>query len=39
MKHDPFEFQGLTRAELWWRIVFLVTLIAVLILDLYYWRP
>jgi hypothetical protein len=39
MKNDLFEFHGLTRAERFWRIIFLVALIAVLGLDLYYWRP
>jgi hypothetical protein len=39
MKNDLFEFHGLTRAERWWRIVFLLALIVVLGLDLYYWRP
>jgi hypothetical protein len=39
MKHDPFEFYGLTRAERWWRIVLLSALVIVLCLDLFYWRP
>ena len=38
MRHDLFEFHGLTRADRFWRIVFLVALIAVLGLDVFYWR-
>jgi hypothetical protein len=39
MRHDPFEFHGLTGAERWWRIAFLLALVIVLCLDLFYWRP
>jgi hypothetical protein len=39
MKHDPFEFHFLTRAERWWRTAFLLALVIVLCLDLFYWRP
>ena len=39
MKHDPFEFHGLTRGELAWRIVFLLAILAVLAYDLLIARP
>jgi len=40
MKHDPFEFstKGMTFADKAWRVLFLVSIIAVLIADLFYWR-
>ena len=39
MKHDPFEFHGLTRGELASRIALLVFFIAVLAYDLFIGRP
>jgi hypothetical protein len=41
MKHDPFEFnaKGMTVADKAWRVLFLVSIIAVLIADFLYWRP
>lgn len=40
MRHDIFEFNGqMSRSEVTWRVVFLLTLIAVLLLDIFYWRP
>lgn len=40
MKHDPFDFGvGLTVLERLWRIVLLLALIAVLVADLFFWRP
>lgn len=39
MKHDLFEFHGLTRGELAWRIALLVFFIAVLAYDLLIGRP
>jgi hypothetical protein len=29
----------MTRGEIFWRVVFLTTVCAVLLLDLFYWRP
>lgn len=40
MKHDPFEYNGnMTRMEMFWRVLLLAILIAVSVLDLFYWRP
>lgn len=41
MKHDPFEFDAtdMTRGQRLWRIAFLLACIAVLVLDLTYWKP
>jgi hypothetical protein len=40
MKHDPFDFKPeLTNRERAWRIVLLLAFIAVLMLDMFYWRP
>ncbi len=41
MKHDIFEFSavGMTTTQRAWRVAFLLALIAVLLLDLYVWRP
>jgi hypothetical protein len=41
MKHDIFEFSavGMTIAQRAWRFAFLLALIAVLVLDLFFWRP
>ncbi len=41
MKHDIFEFSavGMTTPQRAWRVAFLLALIAVLVLDLYVWRP
>ena len=41
MKHDLFEFNAtnMTLSQIIWRVVFLLSLIAVLIMDLFYWRP
>jgi hypothetical protein len=39
MKHDPFEFTGMTVADKLWRVLFLFITIAVLCADLFIWRP
>lgn len=41
MKHDLFEFNalGMTRWQRAWRVLLLLSLIAICILDLFYWRP
>ena len=41
MKHDIFEFNmtTMTRADIVWRVVFLLALIAVLAYDLFVGRP
>lgn len=41
MKHDLFEFsmEEMTFADKFWRIVFLIFAIGVLMLDLIFWRP
>ena len=40
MKHDIFDFNPrMTRAQRAWRIALLIAAIAVLGLDLFYWRP
>jgi hypothetical protein len=41
MKHDLFEFNmnRMRIEDIAWRVAFLVALIAVLALDLFYWRP
>lgn len=38
MKNDLFEFHGLTRAQCAWRIVVIAAIVAVLLLDVYFWR-
>lgn len=39
MKHDLFEFHGLTRGERAWRIAFLLFCIGALAYDLFIGRP
>lgn len=41
MKHDIFEFNmtTMTRADIFWRVVFLLALVAVLAYDLFIGRP
>lgn len=40
MKHDIFDFHhDMTWAQRMWRIAFLVFAIAVLVADLFFWRP
>lgn len=41
MRHDIFEFDAkdMTWQDRAWRIAFLLSLIAVLVMDLMYWRP
>lgn len=41
MKHDIFEFtaEGMTPRQRATRVAFLLALIAVLVLDLFVWRP
>ncbi len=40
MKHDPLDFHhDMTCSQRFWRIAFLMLLIAVLLADLFYWRP
>lgn len=40
MKHDIFEFftPGMTSGQRFWRVVFLLVLVIVLVLDLFVWR-
>lgn len=40
MKHDIFEFnaENMTVADKLWRVLFLLSIIAVLIADLFFWR-
>ena len=40
MKHDPFEFnvKDMTVADKLWRVLFLMSIIAVLIADIFFWR-
>jgi len=40
MKHDPFEFnsENMTVADKLWRVLFLLSIIAVLIADIFFWR-
>jgi hypothetical protein len=39
MKHDLFEFNPqMTRTEIFWRVALLGLAIAVLILDVFFWR-
>lgn len=40
MRYDIFEFSGeMTRSDRAWRVAFLLALIAVLLMDLFVWRP
>jgi hypothetical protein len=41
MKYDLFDFttEGMTLAQRAWRVALLLACIAVLVLDLYVWRP
>lgn len=42
MKRDPFDFSNLrdaTKGEIAWRVAFLLTIIVVVSLDLFVWRP
>lgn len=41
MKHDIFEFDPtrMTRGQIFWRVVFLLAIIAVLAYDLFIGRP
>jgi hypothetical protein len=41
VKHDIFELnaKGMTFADRAWRVAFLLACIAVLALDLFFWRP
>jgi hypothetical protein len=40
MRYDIFELHGdMTPGQRAWRVVFLLALIAVLLLDLFVWRP
>ena len=40
MKHDIFDLNPhMTFLERAWRVAFLLASVAVLLLDLYYWRP
>jgi hypothetical protein len=41
MKHDIFEFtsEGMTSAQRAWRVAFLLACVAVLVFDLFVWRP
>ena len=40
MKHDPFEFnaENMTVGDKLWRVLFLLSIIAVLIADIFFWR-
>lgn len=41
MKHDIFEFNmtTMTPAERFFRVLFLLAIIGVVLMDLLYWRP
>lgn len=40
MKHDLFDFgAGMTHGQRAWRIALLIAVIAVLLADLFVWRP
>lgn len=41
MSHDPFDVfsAGLTISGRLWRIAFLAAVVAVILLDLFIWRP
>jgi hypothetical protein len=41
MRYDIFDFttEGMTLAQRAWRVAFLLALVAVLVLDLFVWRP
>jgi hypothetical protein len=41
MKHDIFEFcaQDMTTGDRFFRVVFLLALLAVVALDIFVWRP
>ena len=39
MRNDLFDYAGLTPGQRAWRIAVLLALIAVLMLDLFVWRP
>lgn len=40
MKHDVFDFHhDMSASEIFWRALFLIIIIAVLVLDLFVWRP
>jgi hypothetical protein len=40
MRYDIFELHGdMTTGQRAWRVAFLLALIAVLLLDLFVWRP
>jgi len=40
MKHDIFEFnaENMTVADKLWRVLFLMSIIALLIADIFFWR-
>lgn len=41
MKHEIFEFnsQDMSAIDIFWRVVLLGCVLAVLLADLFYWRP
>jgi hypothetical protein len=40
MKYEIFEFHGdMTASEIFWRVLLLSGIIAVVVLDLFVWRP
>jgi hypothetical protein len=40
MKHDIFEFSAdMSYADRLWRILFLLSIIGTVLMDLFFWRP
>jgi hypothetical protein len=40
MKHDVFDFHhDMTASEVFWRVLLLSGIIAVVVMDLFVWRP
>ena len=40
MRHDPLDLNyDMTRGEIFWRVVFITSVSAIILLDLLVWRP
>jgi hypothetical protein len=41
MKHDPFDFTAvdITPGQPIWRVLFLMSIIGTVLMDMIYWRP
>jgi hypothetical protein len=40
MKHDIFEFNAdMSHADRLWRIIFLLSIIGTVLMDVFFWRP